>query len=278
MMENQSEDVAVRKANTRTVKILIASYLFLCCMVVGVGGGSFYLVKSSEQKAIASTATVQAVITDAAATSQVLAATAAIKHATQIVDYEIYDDFDSNPHHWETGIEDNDYWKGVIGIKEGSYVWDIREAKESSFFSWRGYDQKLADQDFDLSVDAELNKGPSDLLCYGVAFRVSPKELDSGAYLMTVCDSGVFSVEYHNEVDGSEEIIPWTRSGAIRSGSPNTISVRARGENITLSINNRVVDEFKDKHVIEGYVYLLVQAFDDKPGSVRFDNFAYQPR
>lgn len=278
MMENQPEDAAIRKANTRTVRILIASYLFLCCMVVGVGGGSVYLVKSTEQRAKASTATVQAVITNAAATSQVLAATAAVAHATQVVDYEIYDDFDSNPHDWETGIEDNVYWKGVIAIKGGSYVWDIREAKKSSFFSWRGYDQNLADQDFDLSVDAKLDQGPADLLCYGVAFRVSPKELDSGGYLFTVCDSGVFSVEYHNEVDGSEEIIPWTRSGAIRSGSPNTISIRARGEDITLSINNMVVDQFKDKHLIEGYVYLLVQAFDDQPGIVRFDNFAYQPR
>ena len=96
--------------------------------------------------------------------------------------------------------------------------------------------------------------------------------------MFTVCDSGVFSVEYNNDVDGSEEIIPWTRSGAIRSGSPNTISVRARGENITLLINNMVVDEFKDEHVIEGYVYLLMHVFDDKPGTVRFDNFAYQPR
>lgn len=277
-MENQSEDASVRKANTRTVKILIGSYLFLCCLLAGIGGGSFYLAKSSQQKAKASTATVQAVITDAAATSQVLAATAAIKHATEIVGYEFYDNYDSNPHHWDTGIENNDYWKGAIGIREGSYVWDIREAKESYFYSWRGFNQKLAHQDFDLSVDAKLDQGSSDLLCYGVAFRVSPRDFDSGAYMFTVCDSGVFSVEYHNEVDGSEEIIPWTRSGAIRPGSPNTISVRARGENITLLINNRIVDEFKDKHVIEGYVYLLMQAFNEKPGSIRFDNFAYQPR
>jgi hypothetical protein len=277
-MENQSEDVAVRKANTRTVKILIASYLFLCCLVVGVGSGSFYLVKSSDQKAKASTATEQAVSTNAAATSRVVAATAAIKHATEIVDYEIFDTYDSNPHHWDTGIEDNDYWRGVIGIKDGAYVWDIREGKESYFYTWHGFDQKLAHQDFDLSVDAKLDQGSSDLLCYGVAFRASPRDFDSGAYMFLICDSGVFGVAYHNDVDGSEEIIPWTRSGAIQSGDVNTISVRARGENITLLINNMVVDEFKDKHVIDGYVYLLMQAFDNKPGIVSFDNFAYQPR
>ena len=137
-MENQSEDVAVRKANSRTIRILIASYLFLCCMVVCVGGGSFYLVKSTADRAKGATATAQAVSTDAAATSQVLAATAAITHGTQIADYEIYDNFNSNPHHWETEVEDNDYWKGVIGIKDGSYVWDIREAKDSSFFPGAG--------------------------------------------------------------------------------------------------------------------------------------------
>lgn len=277
-MENQSEDVAVRKANTRTIKILIGSYLFLCCLVVGIGGGSFYFVKSSADRAKGATATVHAVSTDLASTSQVLAATAAITHATEIADYEFYDNYDSNPHHWDTGIEDNDYWKGVIGIRDGSYVWDIREAKESYFYTWRGFDQKIAHQDFDLSVDAKLDQGSSDLLCYGVAFRVSPRDFDSGAYIFSVCDSGVFGVEYHNEVDGSKEIIPWTRSDAIRSGSPNTISVRARGENITLSINNMVVDEFADEHVIEGYVYLLLQTFNKKPGTVRFDNFAYQPR
>jgi hypothetical protein len=277
-MRNEADTTTARNANLRTLMILVSIWLLICCLVGSAGYGSYYFMSSSAEKAQSETATARGIATDAAATSQVFATATGISQATQIAGYEIYDNYNSNPHHWEIGIESNDYWNGVIGIRNGAYVWDIREAKDPNFYSWRGYDQKKAVQDFDLSVDAKLDKGASDLLCYGVAFRASPRDFNSGAYLFSVCDSGVYEVEYNNDLDGSKEIVPWTPSEAIRSDGSNTLSVHARGEKITLSINNQVVDEFTDQHLIKGYVYLLVQAFDGSTGTIRFDNFAFQPR
>ena len=267
IMEREAKARARRETDIRILKILSSIILFLCCIIVGIGYGSFYFVNTSVEKAKSATAT-----------GQVLATATGISYVTQIAGYEIYDDFNTNPHHWETGIEDNEYWKGVISVRNGTYTWDIREIKEPDSYSWRGYDQKFSHQNFDLSVDVERLKGSPEFLCYGVVFRASPRDFDSGAYLFSICDSGVFEVWYENEVDGSETIFPWTRSAAIRSGGPNTISVNAYGENVTLSINNVIVTEFKDKHVIPGYVYLAVHMYDDQPGMIEFDNFALQPR
>lgn len=276
-MENSSKTVDAGEINKRILKIALALILFLCFTFLAVGYGSFSFLNFLADEAKSATATGQAVATHAEATSQVLATATGIRHSTQIASYEIYDEFDANWRNWETGVQNNEYWDGRIRIKDGLYIWDIREIKDPGCYSWRGFNQEIT-QDFDLSVDAKVATGSQDLLCYGVAFRASPIDFNHGSYMFSVCESGVFEVQYQNKVDGSETLIPWTRSPAIRSDGGNTISVSADGDRVELFINHAVVSEFTDQHLKKGYVYLFVRMFDDQPGAVHFDNFGFEPR
>jgi hypothetical protein len=276
-MENSSSTVDSGEINKRILKILLALVLFLCFTFFAVGYGSFSFLNFLAEESQSATATGQVVATHAAATSQVLATATGISYATEIASYEIYDDFDANWRNWETGVQNNEYWDGRIRIKDGLYIWDIREIKDPGCYSWRGFNQKIT-QDFDLSVDAKVATGSHELLCYGVAFRASPIDFNHGSYMFSVCEGGVFEVRYQNKVDGSETPIPWTRSSAIRSDGGNTISVSADGESVKLLINHAVVSEFTDQHLTSGYVYLFVRMFDDQPGVVHFDNFGFEPR
>lgn len=276
-MEDSSNTVDPGEINKRIIKIVLALILFLCFTFVAVGYGSFSFLNFLEEESRVATATGWAVATHAEATSQVLATATGIRHSTQIASYEIYDEFDANWRNWGTGVQNNEYWNGKIHIKDGLYIWDIREIKNVGCYSWRGFNQEIT-QDFDLSVDAKVATGSHELLCYGIAFRASPIDFNHGSYMFTVCESGVFEVQYQNRVDGPETPIPWTRSQAIRSDGGNTISVSAEGESVKLLINHAVVGEFKDQYLKRGYVYLFVRMFDDQPGAVHFDNFGFEPR
>jgi hypothetical protein len=195
-----------------------------------------------------------------------------------VASYDILDNFGSNHLDWyEEEPENNERWSGTIAIRDGMYVWDIDTVKDPGSFSYRGYDSQKKIENFDMSVDIKLESGSSDLLCYGVAFRASPRSLKSGSYMFSMCDSGVYSVSHYIENE-SQAINPWTRSQAIRTGDWNTLSVSAHGEAVVLSINHVVVSEFSNANVANGYIYLLVRIFDDQPGTVVFDNFALQPR
>jgi hypothetical protein len=218
--------------------------------------------------------------TQAAATVQANATATEVHHATLVAGYEIYDDFDSNPHRWYIAQENeknNKRWEGAISIRDGVYMWEVKEVINPGSLSWRDYGDQTLVENFDLSVDTKLVKGSPELLCSGVAFRVSPRSFNSGGYLFSICDTGVYSVQYNNDVDGSETIVPWTRSPFIQPGTWNTISVHARKDHIELFINNSMVHAFSDTRVSEGYIYLLIRVFGDQPGTIYFDNFALQP-
>ena len=268
-MENDSNLEVTKSKDDRIIKIITSIGLTLCCLVFGSLSASIYYLNSlaiQNESAIA--------------TAQVYATATSISHATKVAGYEIFDDFDSNPHHWYVDEEDeknNDRWAGTIAIRDGMYVWDIREVKNPGSLSWRDYDDQKIVQDFDLSIDAKLVEGSPELLCYGIAFRVSPRSFNSGGYIFSICDNGVYSLVNHNKVDGSEILIPWTRSVDIHSGEWNSLSVNARGDHIVLSINNVNVSEFVDAHVKGGYIYLVLRIFGDQPGTIFFDNFAFQP-
>ncbi|MBI5950694.1 MAG: hypothetical protein HY865_03475 [Chloroflexi bacterium] len=116
------------------------------------------------------------------------------------------------------------------------------------------------------------------LLCYAVVFRISSNGIPDGAYVFSVCDQQQFLVEYKSDQDDGQVFTPWTYSDAIRSGDWNTLAVSARGDHFVLSINNVVVSEFTDERRESGYVHLMVQFFEQVPGTVMFDNFGLQPK
>lgn len=204
------------------------------------------------------------------------AASTAIAQATQVAGYQFFEDFHNNANAWDSGYQKNDFWYGTLNIQHDMYVWNIKEFyDEDGVLSWRDYEKNNPLGDFDMSVDGKLDTPEATHMCYGVAFRSS----DTGEYIYSICDHQSFSVRYNEDgLERDEFLKPWTLSSVIRPGEWNTLAINARGDHFILWINNVVVFEFTDARLPRGKVSLLLNAHDDIPGTILFDNFGLQPR
>ncbi len=254
--------------NDNRKEIIILSSIFgaICLIILCVSFSLYFGYTNLYKKQQASIATAQAQAT-----------VTAVYQATQVADYEFFDDFDNNVHGWDSGTQVNDYWSGNLSISDGAYVWEIEELHNDGFFSRRDWYANIAIEDFDLSVDAKLATPEAVSLCYAVVFRAS-SDISEGYYVFSVCDDQKYYVEYNSDVDGNDKLSSLTHSPIIRSGDWNTLAVSARGDHFILSINNVVVSEFTDTRLPKGYIYLMLDADDTIPGTIMFDNFGLQTR
>lgn len=117
------------QTDKKVFTILLVVVGVICIVVVGVTAAAFYTVNTAREKQIASLATEQARATSTA----VSATSTAIYQATQVAGYQFFDDFDDNESNWGTGQEDNKYWRGSISVRDGAYIWNIREFYESDY-------------------------------------------------------------------------------------------------------------------------------------------------
>ena len=265
--------------NKKTVLILLLIMGVICLFTLGAVSIAFYTLNTVKQEQKSRLATEQASITATA----VSATNTAVYQATQVAEYEFFDDFDDNENEWDFGQEDSEYWRGSIGVRDGLYIWDVKEIYESDYeyvYSWRSYWDNKSVADFDLSVDARLATPNAQRLCYAVIFHASPNGFSDGGYEFYICDDQQFFVGYYSgDTKGEPRVFSnWTHSDAIRSGDWNTLAVNARGDHFILSINNAVVSEFTDSSRRSGYVYLMIISFDRTPGTIMFDNFGLQRR
>jgi len=78
------------------------------------------------------------------------------------------------------------------------------------------------------------------------------------AYVLETGDLGEYGV-WRREGDRWIDLVPWTRSSAVRSGgSPNDLVVRAVGAQLTFSVNGSVVAQVSDDTFGQGGVGLFV--------------------
>ena len=277
---NNSPPLMDQNDDNKKVVLILASFLgVICLFTLGAVTIAFYTVHSVKQEQKSRLATEQA-----NATGTVVSVTStAVYQATQVAGYEFFDDFGDNESKWEFGQENNEYWRGSINVRDGAYIWDLKEIYESKYdyiYSWRGYWDNKPVADFDLSVNAKLTTPNAQRLCYGVTFRSSYSGFSGGGYEFYICDDQQFYAGYYSgDVTNEEKTFStWTHSDAIRSGDWNTLAVNARGNHFILSINNVVVSEFTDSSRGSGYVYLMFICFDETPGTIMFDNFGFQSR
>jgi type II secretory pathway pseudopilin PulG len=262
------------QTDKKVFTIILVVVGVICIVIAGATAVAFYAVNTANEKQKASLATEQAHATSTA----VSVTSTAVYQVTQVAGYQFFDDFDDNKNNWSHGVENNKYWRGSISVRDGMYVWDIRSFHGlGASRSWRDFEANTYVDNFDMSVDAKLQSLTAQSPCYAVAFRTSTDGVGNGAYIFSVCNSGWFYVNYSDERD-EQLIIPFTHSTAFRPGDWNTLAVSARDDHFVLSINSVVVSEFDDSHREGGYVYLVVIAKDNEPGTVMFDNFGLQPR
>jgi hypothetical protein len=273
-MDNLPPLVDQNDDNKILIVILLSILGVICLFTLGATLVTFYMVNTVKQERKSYLVTQQAYASSIA----VSATSTAVYQATQVAGYEFFDDFDDNENKWAYGHEDDEYWRGTLSVRDGAYIWDMREFYQDSSLSWRDYQDNYPITDFDLSVDAKLATPNAQNICYAVVFRSSFDALYDGAYVFSVCDCGQFSVEFDSDLGNDTVFTPWTQSSSIRSGDWNTLAVSARGDHFILSINNIIVNELTDSRRGSGYVYLLMRHFDTTPGTIMFDNFGLQPR
>lgn len=132
----------------------------------------------------------------------------------------------------------------------------------------------LPDQIFDnfiLEVDARLLQG--DLgNSYGVLFRMQD---NTRFYRFEVTGDGFFMVERRDGDAGWTRFVnEWTEHPAINQGlnSPNRLKVEARGQSISLYVNDILLHQFTDTAYASGTIALDAGTFVQPQVQVAFDN------
>lgn len=124
--------------------------------------------------------------------------------------------------------------------------------------------------DFYMEVESVHQEGPLNNQ-FGVIFQFE----DSDNFLFFAIGSdGYYSLQklVNNEW---EMVIEWTESDVIEMGeeSENVLGILAEGSNVTLLINDYIVDQVEIE-LVEGKLALAAGAYDEAGVGVAFDNFA----
>lgn len=114
---------------------------------------------------------------------------------------------------------------------------------------------------------------------YGLIVRANgPGALDGvsqelDGYVLEAGDRGEFGV-WRRDGDHWVDLVPWTQSSSVRSGgSPNDLSVKAIGSQLTFTVNDAVLATVDDDTIDTGRVGLFVGGDDN---SVALDNFSIE--
>ncbi len=307
-----------RESNSRRdLGIVLGVVAILCCLVVALSMGGFYLINENSRVQDAQNTATAEVIAQAVATNRSYAtgtaiavgtqsqataiaqatldanatATAAVAQATQNArstatvsarqteraNYPLIETFENNKKAWYTGEKDGEFFAGKRLIENGAYRWEIDVVKQT-FVAWANYESQEALGDFDVYVDGILKVGDPENYCYGFLFRESPEGFDEGAYTFEVCEGGSFSVSYYTKENGWEQISGWLTSEAIQAGDWNTLEISARGRHFVFTVNEVQIFEMEDDRQPTGYLSLLIDVLEEAPGTIWFDNFGLQTR
>lgn len=130
--------------------------------------------------------------------------------------------------------------------------------------------------DFSLEVDGRLTGG-SPTTTYGVIFRMqSPNEF----YRFEITGDGMYILERHDE-DGTwvRHTEDWLDTVAINQGlgSANRLKVVAAGPDISVYVNDTLLEQIKDNTYSSGNIALDVGTFDGAGARVSFDNLVVFP-
>ena len=250
----------------RLIIMIIVGLLFLCVLIWGGLGGLAYWAGKRTLEKTATAVQVQATSTHVAA-------------ATKRAGYEFVDGFNDNRNGWFTENADDESVTAEITVANGVYNWKIDKTKKA--FAWGGEKSsgRLMLTDFNAYVDARLNKGSSDGLCYGLRFRESAASNGFSYYSFHICNENSFQIDYYDgDTQGWTVLRSSTQSDAIHANEWNLLGVSARGNHFTFTINDWKVAQLDDIRSKSGNVGVFLDADKGQSGSIAFDNFALQSR
>lgn len=174
-----------------------------------------------------------------------------------------FEDFDSGGDSWTEGGTSTTFF-----YDEGAGVL-YAEIDEENRLRWvvGGELSDLEPADFLVELETQLDRGDGN---YGLVFRMPDAD---NYYLFTIWD-GAYSLRALVEGEW-QTLIDWTESEEIETGrrATNRLGVLARGENISLLVNDVVVDEIEDATFAAGSIGIAAGTFDNGRIEVTFDDF-----
>ena len=211
----------------------------------------------------------------AAATQQAKFTATVSAHLTEQAGYEFVDRFNNNENDWRRGQENSKYWYGSTIIKDGVYIWSVKETKDG-FTAWSDFSVEDRIGDFDVYVDTKVAEGAPGDVCSGILFRISPVSSSKSYYYFSLCNNSVVKVSYHTKVDGWERIttLPYYR----HSKDWNRLEINARGSHFAFLVNHEQVYEMDDTRQSVGGLALVIELNKTNPAEILFDNFGFQSR
>ena len=267
--QNEAEKTSnPRRKDLRILIVMLAVYM-LCCVIFVAG--SFLWVRADKNAANANATATGA----AAATQQAYATSTVIAHVTEQAEYEIVDRFDDNSGRWYTGTESGDYGDFSAYIINGTYTWNISNAKGytqgSDYFKGNNF------KDFDAYMDVKFGENAEGSTCSGLVFRKSTMGWEDGAYLFSICNDSHYEVYYYQLGEWDEITTSWVRD-VIAPADWNRIEVHAAGDHFTFYINNVMVFEMTDSRRQTGRLGIYIEVEDATSALLWIDNFAIQRR
>ena len=130
--------------------------------------------------------------------------------------------------------------------------------------------------DFSLEVDGRILSG-SPQSSYGVLFRMqNPQQF----YRFEITGDGTYILERH-DAGGSRALFmgDWRDAASINQGLNvvNRLGIVAEGPNISLLVNDVILEQITDDAYASGYIGLDAGTFDIAPVQVAFDNLVIFP-
>jgi hypothetical protein len=173
----------------------------------------------------------------------------------------------------ETGkLPDNNVIK--LDFKDGKlYV----TGKIVDFSTWWFTWHTLKDAYLEMSIDSQSCLGSD---TYGMIIR--GPEHDAGqsyGYVVAFSCDGYFWVFRLDDADPwtAHDLISWTKSDAIKTGSQveNLVAVRAEGETLTIFANGRQIAQVTDDEYSQGRFGVFVRSSEDGDYTYRVKKIAY---
>jgi hypothetical protein len=153
-----------------------------------------------------------------------------------------------------------------IGVDRGAY----RIRSDVSQYT-RGYGPQTYT---DVIIEAEMVQSAADQVnAYGIVCRASPSQSSANGYYFLISSDGAYSIRQGESSGEVTALIPWARSGAIRTGAGvNRMRVICAGDYLALIVNDRLLADRRDSTYASGYIGFAAATRAGTTVEVAFDD------
>lgn len=160
----------------------------------------------------------------------------------------------------------------VYAFEDGAYAISVLVPR---LIAWSSFEGNFSD--VYVEVESTLVEGPESAAASLIFRSQGQSDQDnSNFYVYNVTSDGRYNLELMRN-NALETLIDWTPSSEINpQGESNLLGLRLQGDQISLYVNNVLLEEYSDANFTDGKIALAVNTFDEGGAKVLFDNFVVE--